>query len=294
MTTFESLNDLDAVVRAVRRYGFARVPGYFAEPQQLEAVEHEMKEVFRSDAPWVNHYSKSGWPGHLAQVKTSEAAAENRMPVARGIMDPTKMRTVIERCAGACADNSVPIIKYSHEWIPGVRNLGLHYDWVRSVKWMCFLSRVNENNGAIRTWVGSHRPVIALVQEFIRQGIHVQDLPWLAELVREELPSQLHPNGITELVFSGKEKLRIHVRIEEYFPTYLLNGERGDLYLFEGAILHEGGMLANKNCHRMLVRGHGRTLQHWGELAPEPHRAIHVLESTRPIASGPGIFSSTA
>lgn len=113
------------------------------------------------------------------------------------------------------------------------RNSFLHVDPYQAIKFICYLSDTDENNGAFRCIPGTSN-----IGEKIRSEYSLQDLLNTTKYCFDESNKFFDSSMLKDLIY--------------------LDGKAGDVIIVNTDIIHGGGIIKNKNKFRKTVNLHNR------------------------------------
>ncbi len=205
----------EALVRELRVKGAVCLPAFF-DAQTVQDVSREALAVLAGRT-------------HVKIRKQDHF--RRRCPRASEVLNSILLRTVADKYDPKC--EYLFDVVFNHHQIAGHQLSDIHFDMLRSLKFMVYLSDADQSSAAFRYCFGSHRTNRTFRNRFLAMGGKLEDLP--------NVPGRSEGPILTDL-----------------------EGPRGTLIVFDTEGFHSAGTL-QEGKQRLLLRGRTLLSESWFE-----------------------------
>lgn len=214
--------DSDAALATLRRSGCVVVEDFIPQ-QRIVRLQQEFDRLFEISVQGVSVGIHP--PGRMSTIDTTAAPVNFCPQMFEAFFDPRLLSLAEEYLPGAKVNQRIIA---THELRPGPIT-DVHFDMLRALKFLVYLSDTDERNGAFRYALESHHSNADLREKFVTQRGYLADLPNIASPFEEiELVPIIAGAGAliifdTEGFHSGGTMLpnteRKVLRSSTYFPN---------------------------------------------------------------------------
>ncbi|MGJ8645382.1 MAG: phytanoyl-CoA dioxygenase family protein [Marinomonas colpomeniae] len=220
--------DINAIMLSLKKYGIAIVPSYLSS-EELEGLQREFIEISGSDISGggVKHKHPTNEDGMVIRVKR-ENLKDSDFPVTKGVFGSSFMNDILTSYYSPFEFKLNDDIFLTHEKPCEVPILPWHFDRVQSLKFFIYLKDVTKNDGAFEYSPGTHNEGHYRANYALATGTSLEKLP-------NDIPESEIINPVT------------------------IEGEAGDLIIFDSDGFHRGGIVGPDG-ERMVMRGHSHPI----------------------------------
>ena len=170
--------DSEAALATLRRGGCVVVEEFIPQ-QRIAQLRQEFERLFDTSAPGVDVGVHP--PGRMSTICTTTTPM-SFFPLIFEVFFDARLKSLAEGYLPGSKVNEKIIA--THEQRPGPIT-SVHFDMMRALKFLVYLSDTDEGNGAFRYALGSHHANADLRERFVTQGGYLADLPNIASPYEE-------------------------------------------------------------------------------------------------------------
>ena len=216
--------DIVSVLANLKKYGIAVIPSYLDKNELGQLKDEFTKSLsYNGDGFSIRHKHPTNEDGMVVRLRREELN-EKDFPCIKKVFSSDFMRGVVNKYYSPSSFILNDSIFITHEKPCETPILPWHFDREQSLKFFIYLKETTKNDGAFEYVPGSHREGRYRANYHLATGTPLQQLP----------------NDIPE---------------DEIFNPVTMEGEAGDLIIFDPDGFHRGGIVGEGG-ERMVMRGH--------------------------------------